>query len=252
MVPINLSGTFTVPSTLTGGSFHSVGSYRVAGSSNTAGGLASGRVNSPSSYRPYSPTIPVSPPPRMQQASVANSGRESIRQVFLQATQAGPSANASPAYSLPHQPDSDKWTTKYLSTNDELRNVVDTLLELAFVHPHSSMHAGKTCVTISSACNHDQAASLLGGMREQMKNKIQVVKSTGAAGWSFEFPIRPGGDPTLFEKYNIVEYVQDNWFVLLAILKDQFGVLLEEEVRKRPDCVACRRTNMAVLLTKIT
>ncbi len=42
--------------------------------------------------------------------------------------------------------------------------------------------------------------------------------------------------------------------MLGAILKDQFGVVLEEDVADpahRPPCPACRRTNLAVTLTKI-
>ena len=44
---------------------------------------------------------------------------------------------------------------------------------------------------------------------------------------------------------------QDNWFVLGAILKDQFGVVLEEDPAGRPTCAACRRTCLAVTLNKI-
>jgi hypothetical protein len=46
--------------------------------------------------------------------------------------------------------------------------------------------------------------------------------------------VRPTCDYCLFQKYSVAEYVQDNWFVLSAILKDQYGVVMEE------DCCACR------------
>ena len=49
-------------------------------------------------------------------------------------------------------------------------------------------------------------------------------------------------------------FPQDNWFVLVAVLKDQFGVVLEEEggpAPPRPSCAACRRNHLAVTLHKI-
>ena len=36
-----------------------------------------------------------------------------------------------------------KWTAKYMRSNDEVREVVNTLMELAFIAPHPSLHAGK-------------------------------------------------------------------------------------------------------------
>ncbi len=39
--------------------------------------------------------------------------------------------------------------------------------------------------------------------------------------------------------------------MLGAILRDQFGVVLEEDSAARPACLACRRTNLAVTLNKI-
>jgi hypothetical protein len=46
-------------------------------------------------------------------------------------------------------------------------------------------------------------------------------------------------------------YVQDNWFVLTAVLKDQYGMLLEEDTAARPACVACRRTHLAISMSKL-
>ena len=54
--------------------------------------------------------------------------------------------------------------------------------------------------------------------------------------------------PCLFTLHPLA---QDNWFVLCAVLKDQFGVLMEEESGGRPSCPACRRTHLAVMLRKI-
>ena len=48
-----------------------------------------------------------------------------------------------------------------------------------------------------------------------------------------------------------VRHLQDQWFVLSAILKDCFGVVLEEDSSARPACAACRRSNLAITLTKI-
>jgi hypothetical protein len=45
--------------------------------------------------------------------------------------------------------------------------------------------------------------------------------------------------------------VQDNWFVLGAVLKDQFGIVMEEDTGARPSCAACRRCTLAVTLTKV-
>lgn len=45
--------------------------------------------------------------------------------------------------------------------------------------------------------------------------------------------------------------LQDNWFVLTAVLKDQFGVLLEDRSAERPRCLACQKLHLAVVLHKI-
>lgn len=37
---------------------------------------------------------------------------------------------------------------------------------------------------------------------------------------------------------------QDNWFVLTAVLKDSYSMLLEEDRSSRPGCVACWRSNI--------
>ena len=79
----------------------------------------------------------------------------------------------------------------------------------------------------------------------------QVVKVQSTAGWTYEFSVRPTSDITMFEKYAITDFVQDNWFVLCAVLKDQYGILLEEDASLRPTCVACRRTNLAVTMQKL-
>lgn len=46
-------------------------------------------------------------------------------------------------------------------------------------------------------------------------------------------------------------WAQEHWFVLCALLKDQLGVLLEEDITARPSCPACRRTNCSVTLDKV-
>jgi hypothetical protein len=43
----------------------------------------------------------------------------------------------------------------------------------------------------------------------------------------------------------------DNWFVLVAVLKDQYGMLLEEDTAGRPACMACQRAHLAVWLSKL-
>lgn len=49
----------------------------------------------------------------------------------------------------------------------------------------------------------------------------QVVSVKSSSGWAFELALRPGGDPAVFDKFSVAEYVQDNWFVLSAVLKDE-------------------------------
>lgn len=83
-----------------------------------------------------------------------------------------------------------------------------------------------------------------------LSNKSLAVKVTGALGWSFEFTVRPTCDYCLFQKYNVAEYVQDNWFVLSAILKDQYGVCMEEACCGRHASVLARRQSMHIALSK--
>lgn len=81
----------------------------------------------------------------------------------------------------------------------------------------------------------------------------QTVSVKSSSGWSFLLDLKPGStsDPDLARKYNIGEAVQENWFVLCAVLKDQFGVLMEEQSVARPTCPACKRSHLAVTLHKI-
>jgi hypothetical protein len=74
-----------------------------------------------------------------------------------------------------------RWTSKYLRTNPKIREVVDTLLELTFMPPHSAVSVGKVHVSIVS-CPEGET---------YLSNKYLVVKVTGAFGWTFEFTVRP-------------------------------------------------------------
>jgi hypothetical protein len=46
-------------------------------------------------------------------------------------------------------------------------------------------------------------------------------------------------------------WLQDNWFVLTACLKDMYGVIMEEDSSAKPKCVACRRNNISLVLQKV-
>jgi len=125
-----------------------------------------------------------------------------------------------------------KWTAKYLK-NSELHEVVNTLLELAFSAPHPALRAGKVVIHITPGpCDHISGSSVIpGGLKQQLRGKLLAVRVHNmGSGWSCEFPIRPNCDVTLFDKFSgLAEMVQENWFVLCAILKDQFGVLMAED-----------------------
>ena len=104
-------------------------------------------------------------------------GGGDFRAAFTQATMASPAPAPAPSYSLPTAPpalistsgpalaptDSSvgKWTAKYLQSHEALREVANTLMELAYLPPHRSLHAGKVEVKVSSECRHDRPASLL-------------------------------------------------------------------------------------------
>ena len=63
--------------------------------------------------------------------------------------------------------------------------------------------------------------------------------------------VRPTCDYCLYQKYNVAEYVQDNWFVLSAILKDQYGIIMEEDCCcSRHTSILARRHNMNITLSK--
>ena len=143
-----------------------------------------------------------------------------------------------------------RWTSKYLKSNDRLREVVATLLELAYLPPHKALHAGRVHIAFAVDCDHDKIAHLLGSTAEYLRGKYQVVSVKGAMGWTYEFTVRPSSDLSLFEKYALAEYVQDNWFVLAAVMKDQYGIAMEEDLGARSPCAACRRTNFAFTMQK--
>ncbi|KAG2501605.1 hypothetical protein HYH03_000110 [Edaphochlamys debaryana] len=177
----------------------------------------------------------------------------SMREAFLAATQPQrPQQHVAP-YTLPSTAEeAASWTSKYLRGNEGLRDLVNTLLELAFVAPHRSLHGGKSHLVISVACGHGTEASLVGSKEDQMRSKLLELSVRGSMGWSFQMTLRPSSDAVLWDKYGtIAAAVQDNWFVLGAILKDQFGVVMEEDSAARPSCPACRRTCLAVTLNKI-
>jgi hypothetical protein len=56
---------------------------------------------------------------------------------------------------LPQAADGYKWTNRLLQTNPKMQEVVNTLLELAYLPPHTSLHAGKVTISCSSECSHD-------------------------------------------------------------------------------------------------
>lgn len=73
-----------------------------------------------------------------------------------------------------------RWTSKYLRSNPKVREIVDTVLELAYMPPHRALSVGKVYVSISSCPEGDAYLS----------NRYLVVKVTGALGWTFEFTVR--------------------------------------------------------------
>ncbi|GFH05557.1 uncharacterized protein HaLaN_00037 [Haematococcus lacustris] len=139
-----------------------------------------------------------------QAPSPASARQASLREAFLQATAAGP---------MPVQPAAAAMPT-----------VVRTLLELAYSAPHAALQAGKVSVSVDPGpCEHNKPGSLVGGSQAQLRSKHQVVTVRNTStGWSMQFDMRPGCDLSLFEKYSIADFVQDNWFMLTAVLKDQF------------------------------
>jgi hypothetical protein len=48
----------------------------------------------------------------------------------------------------------------------------------------------------------------------------------------------------------IASLLQDNWYVLAAVLKDTCGVVMEEDKGNRPQCIACRRNNVSISMQK--
>eukprot|EP00879_Flechtneria_rotunda_P020592 GHRR01021668.1.p1 GENE.GHRR01021668.1~~GHRR01021668.1.p1 ORF type:complete len:426 (+),score=90.43 GHRR01021668.1:69-1346(+) len=102
-----------------------------------------------------------------------------------------------------------RWTSRYLQSNAKLQAVANTLLELCSLAPHSSLHAGKASISISSECDHDKMGSLLGthGL-DQGRFRYQVVSVKSGMGWGFELALRPSTDLAVYDKYNIAEYLQ--------------------------------------------
>ncbi|KAL6765594.1 hypothetical protein V8C86DRAFT_502207 [Haematococcus lacustris] len=193
-----------------------------------------------------------------QAPSPASARQASLREAFLQATAAGPMPVQPAAAAMPTVLDGDtsKWTSRYMQTNEGVHRVVRTLLELAYSAPHAALQAGKVSVSVDPGpCEHNKPGSLVGGSQAQLRSKHQVVTVRNTStGWSMQFDMRPGCDLSLFEKYSIADFVQDNWFMLTAVLKDQFGVVMTEEAGLAAgglQCNACRRTHLAVSLQKI-
>jgi len=60
---------------------------------------------------------------------------------------------------LPQPSDGFKWTHRLLQTNPKMQDVINTLLELAYLPPHTSLHAGKVTISCGNECTHDLAAS---------------------------------------------------------------------------------------------
>ncbi|GAX74359.1 hypothetical protein CEUSTIGMA_g1808.t1 [Chlamydomonas eustigma] len=230
----------------------------------------------------------------------SNNNSTSVKDMFLSATAAGPAPQPRSAYSIPLIPPTaavasgsvitsspsssltnqspparvqsqiqastaqNKWTHKYLTTNNELREVVNTLMELAFLPLHTSLHAGKVTLTTTTECFHDQPSTLLAGAIPQLTMSSTTstagpssvrqlaVNVCSTSGWYFKLDLRASQcDTSLINKYNVAEFVQDNWFVLSAVLKDQFNVLMEELPGHKSDCPTCRKIHLAVQIVKI-
>lgn len=80
----------------------------------------------------------------------------------------------------PQVDDGFRWTSKYLRTNPKIREVVDTLLELAYMPPNRALIVGKVFVSINNCPEGDA----------HLSNKYLVVKVCGAYGWTFEFTVK--------------------------------------------------------------
>lgn len=63
----------------------------------------------------------------------------------------------------PQPSDGFKWTNRLLQTNPKMQEVINTLLELAYLPPHTSLHAGKVTISCSSECSHALAQSFMAG-----------------------------------------------------------------------------------------
>lgn len=149
-----------------------------------------------------------------------------------------------------------KWTAKYIKNNERLRDVVATLLELVHLPPHKSLHAGKTWVSLRVPCDHqpdNNSTTKRHGVTAPGSDRLrsQTLQVRGSMGWTFEFSIQLSSDPQLSEKYDIAEFIQDNWFVMTAVLKDQYGLALEEDSSARPACATCRRNNLTISVHRI-
>lgn len=47
------------------------------------------------------------------------------------------------------------WTHRLLQTNPKMQEALNTLLELAYLPPHTSLHVGKVAIAFTSECTHD-------------------------------------------------------------------------------------------------
>jgi len=61
---------------------------------------------------------------------------------------------------------------------------------------------------------------------------------------------RPSCLTAMSSVHSSLAALQDNWFVLAAVMRDQYGILLDIDPAGRPGCSACQRTNMTLVLTK--
>ena len=261
-----------------GGSFVSQWSRPAAPSIAAAGVRAGSLLSGAGAAAPP----PVFAPPRASSASLLaapSAGAAAAELTFAPAAVAGvaqppaaqllppspfpPSSTPEPSSAAAAAAAAPRWTAKYLAGNERLRAAVGALLELAYgCAPHPALREGRVAVTIAPAdgCPHGRAGALL-GIGSAAAPFPRVARVRGAAGWAFELALTTpgGGTPAaVLERFGALpEAVRDSWYVLVAVLRDEYGVALEEAEpllaavsAGRPACAACRRHCMSLVLER--
>eukprot|EP01026_Neomeris_dumetosa_P013508 TRINITY_DN14734_c0_g1_i1.p1 TRINITY_DN14734_c0_g1~~TRINITY_DN14734_c0_g1_i1.p1 ORF type:complete len:280 (+),score=20.22 TRINITY_DN14734_c0_g1_i1:518-1357(+) len=180
-----------------------------------------------------------------------------------------PPLDLPPNVPQPKNDDNLLWTSQYLRSNYFIKKAIDALLQLYYKTPedvrkkgvqisfkpvlcHSVCYCHCYCAPLCCSSYHCSPCYSYRNCLpacQIITPKIEIKIKCGE--WSEEICIDPCVDFSKWNSFNVGEVVHTNWFVLNAILKDQWGLGMEEKGKCSCLQSECRNYFIDVIIRQI-